>query len=77
MKVTKRVAFYFFSLSIILLVGDFPLWGGEDHLAKFGVYKLDKKIDAPEFTLPDLKGTKRSLSEFRGKFIMLNFWATW
>ena len=77
MKVTKRVAFYFFGLSLILLVGDFPLWGGEDHLAKFGVNKLDKKIDAPEFTLLDLKGRKRSLSDFQGKFIMLNFWATW
>jgi peroxiredoxin len=39
--------------------------------------ELDKKIDAPEFTLPDLKGRKRSLSDFQGRFIMLNFWATW
>ena len=77
MKVTRRVSLVFFGLSLILLAGDFPLWGGEDHLAKFGVNRLDKKIDSPEFTLPDLKGTKRSLSEFRGKFIMLNFWATW
>ena len=77
MKVTKPVALYFFGLSLIFLAGDFPLWGGENHLAKFGVNRLDKKIDAPEFTLPDLTGTKRSLSEFRGKFIMLNFWATW
>jgi len=77
MKVTKRVAFYFFGISLILPAGDFPLWGGEDHLAKFGVNKLDKKIDAPEFTLLDLKGRKRSLSDFQGRFIMLNFWATW
>ncbi len=77
MKVTKRVVLYCFGLALILLAGDFPLWGGEDHLAKFGVNRFDKKIDATEFTLPDLKGTKRSLSEFRGKFIMLNFWATW
>ncbi len=76
MKVTRRVTLYFFGLSLILLAGDFPLWGGEDHLAKFGVNKLDKKIDAPEFTLLDLKGTKRSLSDFQGRFIMLNFWAT-
>ena len=77
MKVTKRVAFYFFGISLILPAGDFPLWGGEDHLAKFGVNKLDKKIDAPEFTLLDLNGRKRSLSDFQGRFIMLNFWATW
>jgi hypothetical protein len=77
MKVTRPVALYFFGLFLILLAGDFPLWGEEDHLAKFGVYKFDKKIDAPEFTLPDLTGSKRSLSDFQGKFIMLNFWATW
>ncbi len=54
-----------------------PCGGKEDHLAKFGVNKLDEKINAPEFTLPDINGKKRSLSDFQGKFIMLNFWATW
>jgi hypothetical protein len=77
MKVTRRVALYFFGLSLILLAGDLPLWGEEDPLAKLGVSRLDKKIDAPEFTLPDLKGRKRSLSDFQGRFIMLNLWATW
>jgi len=77
MKVIRRVSLYFFGLSLILLTGDFPLWGAEDHLAKFGVYRLDQEIDAPDFTLPDLKGTKRSLGDFQGSFIMLNFWATW
>ena len=32
---------------------------------------------APEFTLEDLTGTSRSLSEFQGKLVFLNFWATW
>jgi hypothetical protein len=77
MKVTRRVSLYFLGLSLILLTGDFPLWGAEDHLTKFGVYRLDQELDAPDFTLPDLKGTKRSLSDFQGKFVMLNFWATW
>jgi hypothetical protein len=77
MKVTRRVALYLFGLSLIWLAGDFPLWGAEDHLAKFGVYRLEQGIDAPDFTLPDLKGTKRSLRDFKGSFIMLNFWATW
>ena len=77
MKVTRRVALYFFGLSLILPAADFPLWGAEDYLAKFGVYRLDQEIDAPDFTLPDLNGTKRSLSDFKGSLIMLNFWATW
>jgi peroxiredoxin len=31
----------------------------------------------PDFTLPDLEGTEVSLSRWRGKYILLNFWATW
>ena len=77
MKVTGRVALYFIFLFLILPTGDFLLWGEEDHLAKYGVFRFDVKHDAPEFTLLDLTGRKRSLSDFQGKFIMLNFWATW
>jgi cytochrome c biogenesis protein CcmG/thiol:disulfide interchange protein DsbE len=32
---------------------------------------------APEFTLPDLSGNKVSLSSFKGKPLLINFWATW
>ena len=37
------------------------------------------KAGAPafEFTLKDLQGRSVSLSDFRGKKVMLNFWATW
>ena len=77
MKLSKRVALCCIGLFLILLAGDFPLLGEEDHLAKFGVNKLDEKIAAPEFTLPDINGRKRTLSDFQGRFIMLNFWATW
>jgi peroxiredoxin len=31
----------------------------------------------PAFTLPDLDGTQRSMAEFDGKVVVLNFWATW
>lgn len=32
---------------------------------------------APDFTLHSLKGEKITLSQLRGKKIVLNFWATW
>src|SRR3989344_4657691 len=32
---------------------------------------------AIEFSLPDLEGKPRSLSEWRGQVVVLNFWATW
>jgi peroxiredoxin len=32
---------------------------------------------APEFTLEDLQGKKVSLASYKGKAVLLNFWATW
>jgi len=32
---------------------------------------------APEFTLPDLEGKMWSLAQFRGRPVVLFFWATW
>ena len=32
---------------------------------------------APDFTVYDLEGNAHKLSEFRGKPVILNFWATW
>jgi peroxiredoxin len=32
---------------------------------------------APDFTLPDLSGQSVRLSDFRGKTVVIDFWATW
>src|SRR3974377_928295 len=32
---------------------------------------------APEFQLSDLGGNQVSLAQFRGKVVVLDFWATW
>ena len=34
-------------------------------------------VAAPAFTLKDMDEEKYSLADFRGKVILLNFWATW
>jgi thiol-disulfide isomerase/thioredoxin len=37
-----------------------------------------KQLDpAPDFSFEDAAGTTFSLSDFQGKMVMLNFWATW
>jgi peroxiredoxin len=32
---------------------------------------------APDFSLTDLSGRKLTLADYRGKVVLLNFWATW
>ncbi len=34
-------------------------------------------MTAPDFSLPDLQGKAQRLSDYRGKVVFLNFWATW
>ena len=36
-----------------------------------------EELEAPDFTLPDIDGTPRSLSELRGKKVFLATWASW
>lgn len=38
---------------------------------------LEKGQIAPDFTLRNLEGEKVTLSQLRGKRVVLNFWATW
>jgi peroxiredoxin len=37
----------------------------------------DADIEKADFTLKDLHGKKVTLSELRGKIVVINFWATW
>lgn len=38
---------------------------------------LAEGMPAPAFTLPDIDGNMVSLSDFRGKYVYIDFWATW
>jgi len=78
MKPTSRYLLLFsFFLFLLLVVTTHVDKRTEDSLGQMGVSRVKETIDAHLFTLPDLEGRKRSLSEFKGKFVMLNFWATW
>ena len=39
--------------------------------------KIDQPVATTDFTLHDLAGKTHSLGEWRGKLVLLNFWATW
>ena len=39
--------------------------------------KVQVGSEAPDFTLPDVDGNQVSLSSFRGKYVLVDFWAAW
>ncbi len=44
-------------------------------LAPFAVAKAP--VAVPQVAIDDVKGTRRALSAFKGKYVLLNLWATW
>ena len=58
------------------------LIGAVAALAGFGIAQWLRAPSAvpstlTDFNLPDLTGKTRSLADYRGKTVLLNFWATW
>jgi cytochrome oxidase Cu insertion factor (SCO1/SenC/PrrC family) len=47
------------------------------NFGSLGLHPYTPPKAAPEFTLPDLEGKVRTLAEFKGKVLLLFFWATW
>jgi cytochrome c biogenesis protein CcmG/thiol:disulfide interchange protein DsbE len=52
-----------------------PATGDSDNPLQFLPALLGKP--APAFTLEDLSGNKVSLASYKGKALVINFWATW
>jgi thiol-disulfide isomerase/thioredoxin len=45
--------------------------------SRAGTWKQGQALLAPDFTLPQLDGQALHLSAYRGKVVLLDFWATW
>ena len=65
-------------ISLFLLIGMGPSLPGNtaDGISPMNSDNIVKS-KAPDFSLKDLSGKTVSLSAFRGKVVLLNFWATW
>jgi peroxiredoxin len=73
----SRIAFLTIAGLVVLI---FALSLGPLEISRGRPKKIEgvgEERGAPRFTLLNLKGEKVDSAEFRGKVILLNFWATW
>lgn len=54
-----------------------PFTAHADPFEQLGVARPRTSKPAPDFVLKDIHGKTVSLAQFKGKPVLLNFWATW
>ncbi len=67
-------------LGMMVLLGGMcaaPLSAWADPFEQMGVARPRTSKPAPDFVLKDIHGKEVRLSQFKGKPVLLNFWATW
>lgn len=65
------------TLAVIAAVAFWQLTQANSMEPAKSIAKFDTPKQAPDFTLQDVNGATHKLSDYRGKVVMLNFWATW
>ena len=53
------------------------LTGNQSQAAQSIFHSYAKPLRVPEFSLEDLQGKTIDIRDYKGKVILLNFWATW
>ncbi len=76
----KKTLIGFILIFVVIIVGAYVLY---DKLSdKIGTQDItitqqSNKTQAPDFTVYDESGVAHKLSDFKGKPVILNFWASW
>ena len=61
----------------ILGMQNTALTGNKSQAAQTIFQSYAKPLRAPEFSLEDLQGRMINIRDYKGRVILLNFWATW
>ena len=72
----KSLVFVFAALFLLALASSATAITAEE-LLQIGLQPIKEGTAIVDFELQDLSGGSRRLSDFKGKVVFLNFWATW
>lgn len=67
---SKKTVLFILGMVLVLIIGS-------GFIGKSKTDKAEKILPAYSFQLEDQKGNLHKLSEYKGKTVFLNFWATW
>lgn len=65
------------SIGLVLHYKESSLADNKNYAIHLGIQEYSKPVEAKNFTLTDVYNKKVNLKSYRGKVVMLNFWATW
>ena len=70
---SRRINTVFVVIALLVALVGFPAFDGWS----MGSRVPTVGMQAEDFRLTDLEGKSQSLSQYRGKIVLVNFWATW
>jgi thiol-disulfide isomerase/thioredoxin len=65
------------TIGLIIITALLALGGGILGRVFLSPVKQTSPMPLPDIHLPDVSGNLRSISEWQGKILIINFWATW
>ena len=66
------------AIILVLILGLVAAYGYRRYTQRDPVFDLNQAgKTAPDFSLPLVQGGKLNLADYKGKLVLLNFWASW
>ena len=74
----KTIPFLLLGLGLLLMVSSaYFIWRKATPQTEFLTVPARVRFPAPELSLNDTEGVRRSLADYRGQVVLVNLWATW